>query len=116
MNNIPARAIVNTDALFCIISSTFAERLNKSPDIIHSKQYGTAGPHATTSLGAYSTFILQIGAIIISVPAVVLPNNNYTLLIGTSLLKKYGVNVCYKDNEFTILGHSIPFNYICLST
>ena len=50
VNNIPTRAIVDTGAPFCIISSAFAKRLNKSPDNIHSKQYGTAGPHATTSL------------------------------------------------------------------
>ena len=74
------------------------------------------GPYATTSMGAYSALLLQIGAIIISVPAVVLPNNNYTLLIGTSLLKNYGVNVCHKNNEFTILGHSVPLHYNCLST
>ena len=116
MNNIPTRAIVDTGAPFCIISSAFAKCLNKSPDIIHSKQYGTAGPHATTSLGAYSALLLQIGAIIISVPAVVLQNNNYTLLIGTSLLKNYGVDVCHKNNRFTILGHSVPLHYNFLST
>ena len=89
LNNIPTRATSDTGAPFCIISSAFAKRFDKSPDTIHSKQYGKAGPHATTSLGAYSAFLLQIGAIIISVPAVVLPNNNCTLLIGTSLPKNF---------------------------
>ena len=73
-------------------------------------------PHTTTSLRAYSTLLLQIGALILSVPAVVLPNNNYTLLIGTSLLKNYGVNICHKNNEFTILGHSVPLKLNHLST
>lgn len=111
VNSIPTRAIVDSGAPFCVISSAFAKTLKKQPDIAHKQQYGTAGANPTTSIGAYSALILQFGAIIVSTPAVVLPNNNYSMLIGTSFLKNYKVNICLKENELTIMNHSIPLHF-----
>ena len=82
-----------------------------SPDIDHKKQYGTAGPQSTTSLSAYSALPLRFGPIVVSAPAVVLPNQNYDLLIGTAFMKQFGVKTCHKEDELTILNYTLPIYY-----
>ena len=87
-----------------IISTKLVKRKGVPPDIEHKKEYGTAGPHNTTLQGAYLALPLRFGSIAVTAPAVVLPNQNYDFLIGTSFLKTYGVQTCHVNNTLSILG------------
>ena len=51
VNIVPVQAIVDTGAPFNIISTKFPSCLVLPPDLIHSKQYDTAGEHGTTLQG-----------------------------------------------------------------
>ena len=53
VNNQSVRAIVDLGAPINIIYTKLVKRLGVPPDIEHKKEYGTAGPHNTTSQGAY---------------------------------------------------------------
>ena len=105
--------MVDLGAPMNIISTKLVKRLGVPPDIKHKKEYGTAGPHNTTSQGAYSALPLRFGSIAVTAPAVVLPNQNYDFLIGTSFLKTYGVQTCHANNTLSILGQQLPLSYSC---
>ena len=100
MNEVPARAIVDTSAPFNIVTTKFLSCLELPPDLIHLKQYGTGGEHGTTSQGAYSAIPLQFGKIVVSFPAVVLPNQTYKMIIVTLFLREYGVQICHSSLQF----------------
>ncbi|KAJ9071606.1 hypothetical protein DSO57_1035296 [Entomophthora muscae] len=86
-----------------------------APDIDHKKQYGTSGLDCTTTQGGYSTLLLCFGSLVISAPAIVLPNENYNILIGTSLMRQYGVKTDLENDVLKILGQATPLYYNCLS-
>ena len=108
---IKVRAIIDSGAPINIVSTKLVKRLGIAPDIAHHKEYGTAGPHSTMSEGAYSALPLQIGSLAVTAPAVVLPNANYDILIGTSFMRHFGVRADYRENTLEILGQSIPMYY-----
>ena len=91
LNEVPVQAIEDTSSSSNSVSAKFLSRLKLPSDLIHSKQYGTAGEHGTLSQGAYSAIPLQFGKIVVSYPAVVLPNQTYKMIIGTLFLKEYRV-------------------------
>ena len=64
--------------------SKLMKSINLVPDVDYNQTYGTAGPNVTQELGAYSALLLKIGRFVIQKPAIVLPNNSYDMLIGTS--------------------------------
>lgn len=111
VHELRVRAIVDTGAPFCIVSTKFTNRLRLPPNLVHHKQYGTAGEHTTTSCGAYSALPFQFGSIVVSSPAVVLPNQSYKMIISTSFLKEYGVKICHSSHTFNICGQSLPLVY-----
>ena len=113
VNNQSVRAIVDLGAPMNIISTKLVKRLGVPPDIEHKKEYGTAGPHNTTSQGAYLVLPLRFGSIAVTAPAVVLPNQNYDFLIGTLFLKTYGVQTCHANNTLSILGQQLLLSYSC---
>ncbi|KAJ9064878.1 DNA damage-inducible protein 1 [Entomophthora muscae] len=86
-----------------------------APYIDHKKQYGTAGLDCTTIQGAYSALPLRFGLLEVSAPAIVLPNENYDILIGTSFMQQYGVKTDLKNDVLEILGQAIPLYYNCLN-
>ena len=51
------------------------------------KHIALLGINVTQALGAYSALLLKIGRFIVQTPAIVLPNNSYDMLIGTSFLR-----------------------------
>ena len=106
VNGKRVHVIVDSGAPTNIISTRLVKRLGIPPDVKHCKEYGTAGPHSTKSQGAYSALPLCFGSIAVTAPAIVLPNQNYEFLLGTSFLKKYGVKICHSTDVFTILGQS----------
>ena len=65
VNEVPVWAILDTGAPFNIVSTKFLSCLKLPPDLIHSKQYGTAEDHGTTSQGAYSLITFQFGNIVL---------------------------------------------------
>ncbi|KAJ9051730.1 DNA damage-inducible protein 1 [Entomophthora muscae] len=83
VNKIKVRAIIDTGAPINIVSTHLVKRLGLAPDIDHWKQYGTAGLTVTTAQGTYSTLPLRFGSLAVLAPAIVLPNDNYDILIGT---------------------------------
>ena len=52
VNKIQVKAIFDSGAPFNIVSTKLVKRLGIAPDIDHKQEYGTAGSHTTTSLGA----------------------------------------------------------------
>ncbi|KAJ9057098.1 hypothetical protein DSO57_1025841 [Entomophthora muscae] len=86
VNKLKVQAIINTGAPINILSSKLVWCMGLAPDIDHKKQYGTAGLGCTTAQGAYSALPLRFGLLAVSAPAIVLPNENYNILIGTSFM------------------------------
>ncbi|KAJ9073738.1 hypothetical protein DSO57_1012959 [Entomophthora muscae] len=83
VNKLKVQAIINTGAPINIVSSKLVQQMGLAPDINHKKQYGTAGLDCTTAQGGYSTLPLRFGYLAVSAPAIVQPNENYNILIGT---------------------------------
>ncbi|KAJ9064798.1 DNA damage-inducible protein 1 [Entomophthora muscae] len=111
VNKLKVRAIINTGAPINIVSSKLVRPMGLAPDIGHKKQYGTAGLGCTTAQGAYSVIPLCFGLLAVSAPAIVLPNENYNILIGTSFMQQYGVKTDLKNDIIEILGQAIPLYY-----
>ncbi|KAJ9064072.1 DNA damage-inducible protein 1 [Entomophthora muscae] len=108
VNKIKVQAIIDTGAPINIVSMCLIKRLGLAPDIDHRKQYDTAGLTVTTAQGAYSTLPLCFGSLALLAPAIVLPNNNYDILIGTLFMKQYRVRTDLATDTFEILGQTIP--------
>ncbi|KAJ9061031.1 hypothetical protein DSO57_1024696 [Entomophthora muscae] len=93
VNKVKVRAIIDSRAPISIVSTCLVQKIGLAPYIVHSRVYGTVGLHTTTSEGAYSAIQMQFGSIAVSLPAVILPSQNYNVLIGTAFMHKYGVNI-----------------------
>ncbi|KAJ9048870.1 DNA damage-inducible protein 1 [Entomophthora muscae] len=113
VNKLKMQAIIDTGAPINIVSSKLVQQMGLAPDIDHKKQYGTAGLGCTTAQGAYSVLPLRFGLLAVSAPAIVLPNKNYNILIGTSFTQQYGVKTDLKNDVLKILGQAIPLYYNC---
>ncbi|KAJ9068287.1 DNA damage-inducible protein 1 [Entomophthora muscae] len=111
VNKLKVRAIINTRAPINIVSSKLLQQMGLAPDIDHKKSYGTAGLDCTIAQGAYSRLPLQFGSLVVSAPAIVLPNENYDILIGTLFMQQYGVKTDLENNILKILGQAIPLYY-----
>lgn len=111
VNKVHVRAILDSGAPSNIISSKFVKRLKLAPDLDYQQEFGTAGPNTTRAKGAYSSLPLKFGRLIVTAPAIVLDNNSYDILIGTSFMHKYGTIMDHAAGIFKILGHSIPMYY-----
>ncbi|KAJ9071630.1 DNA damage-inducible protein 1 [Entomophthora muscae] len=111
VNKLKVQAIIDTGAPINIVSSKLVRQMGLAPDIDHKKSYGTAGLDCTISQGAYSALPLCFGSLAVSVPAIVLPNENYDILIGTLFMQQYGVKTDLKNNVLKILGQG---NYAVL--
>ncbi|KAJ9087280.1 DNA damage-inducible protein 1 [Entomophthora muscae] len=111
LNKIKVQAIIDTGGPINIISTCLVKSLGLAPDIDHWKQYGTAGLTVTTAQGAYSTLPLRFGSLAVLAPAIVLPNDNYDILIGTLFMRQYGVRTDLAADTFEILGQTIPLYY-----
>ncbi|KAJ9055085.1 hypothetical protein DSO57_1007840 [Entomophthora muscae] len=86
VNKLKVQAIINTGPPVNIVSSKLVQQMELAPDIDHKKSYGTDGLDCTTAQGAYSALPLRFGSLAVSAPAIVLPNENYNILIGTSFM------------------------------
>ncbi|KAJ9089530.1 DNA damage-inducible protein 1 [Entomophthora muscae] len=113
VNKLKVRAIINTGAPINIVSSKLVRRMGLTPDIGHKKQYGTAGLGCTTAQGEYSALPLRFGLLAVSAPAIMLPNENYNILIGTSFMQQYGVKTDLENDVLEILEQAIPLYYNC---
>ncbi|KAJ9049488.1 DNA damage-inducible protein 1 [Entomophthora muscae] len=111
MNKLKLQAIIDTGAPINIVSSKLVRQIGLAPDIDHKKQYGTAGLDCTTIQGAYSALPLHFGSLAVSAPALVLPNENYNILIRTLFMQQYGVKTDLKNDVLKILGQTIPLYY-----
>ncbi|KAJ9071780.1 DNA damage-inducible protein 1 [Entomophthora muscae] len=111
VNKIKVQAIIDTGAPINIVSTCLVKRLGLAPDIDHWKQYGTAGLTVTTTQGEYSALTLHFGSLAVLAPAIVLSNDNYDILIGTSFMRQYGVRTDLAADTFEILGQTIPLYY-----
>ena len=74
----------------------------------YTEQYGTMGLVATKAVGAYSAIPMRFGKIFITAPAIVLPNNNYNMLIKTQFLQEFNNIINFKDNYLSLLLYQIP--------
>ncbi|KAJ9082848.1 DNA damage-inducible protein 1 [Entomophthora muscae] len=111
VNKIKVQAIIDMGAPINIVSTCLIKRLGLAPEIDHQKQYGTAGLTVTTAQGEYSALPLRFGSLAVLAPAIVLPNDNYDILIGTLFMKQYGVRTDLAADTFEILGQTIPLYY-----
>ncbi|KAJ9067103.1 DNA damage-inducible protein 1 [Entomophthora muscae] len=108
VNKIKVQAIIDTGAPINIVSTHLVKHLGLAPDIDHWKQYGTAWLMVTTAQGAYSALPLRFGSLAVLAPSIILPNNNYDILIGTLFMRQYGVRTDLAADTFEILGQTIP--------
>ncbi|KAJ9085427.1 DNA damage-inducible protein 1 [Entomophthora muscae] len=111
MNKLKVQAIIDTGAPINIVSSKLVRQMGLAPDIDHKKSYGTAGLDCTITQGAYSALPLRFGSLVVSAPAIVLPNENYDILIGTLFMQQYGVKTDLENNVLEILGQVILLYY-----
>ncbi|KAJ9062166.1 DNA damage-inducible protein 1 [Entomophthora muscae] len=111
VNNLKVWAIIHTGAPINIVSSKLVWQMGLAPDIDHRKQYGTAGLDCTTTQGVYSTLPLRFGSLVVSAPAILLPNKNYGILIGTLFTQQYRVKTDLENDVIKILGQSVPLYY-----
>ncbi|KAJ9052494.1 hypothetical protein DSO57_1033567 [Entomophthora muscae] len=111
VNKIKVRAIIDMGAPINIVFTRLVKFLVLAPDIDHRKQYGTAGLTVTTAQGAYSALPLCFGSLVVLASAIVLPNDNYDILIGTLFMRQYGVRTDLAADTFEILGQNIPLYY-----
>ncbi|KAJ9060601.1 hypothetical protein DSO57_1029040 [Entomophthora muscae] len=100
-----------TGALINIIFTHLVKHLGLAPNIDHWKQYGTAGLTVTTEQGVYIALPLHFGSLAVLAPAIVLPNNNYDILIGTLFMRQYRVRTDLAADTFEILGQTILLYY-----
>ncbi|KAJ9074605.1 DNA damage-inducible protein 1 [Entomophthora muscae] len=87
VNKLKVQAIIDTGAPINIVSSNIVQQMGLAPDIDHKKQYSTAELDCTTAQGVYSALPLRFGSLAVSAPAIVLPNKNYDLLIGSLFMQ-----------------------------
>ncbi|KAJ9085342.1 DNA damage-inducible protein 1 [Entomophthora muscae] len=111
VNKLKVKAIIDTGAPINIVSSKLVRQMGLTLDIDHKKQYGTAGLDCITTQGAYSTLPLRFGSLAVSAPDIVLPNENYNILIGTLFMQHYGVKTDLENNVLEILEQTIPLYY-----
>ncbi|KAJ9070325.1 hypothetical protein DSO57_1009169 [Entomophthora muscae] len=80
-----------------------------NPDIDHRKQYCTTGLYYSTRGVQHTCLTLWLlGGLS---PAIVLPNKNYDILIGTLFMQQYGAKTDLKNDVLEILGQAIPLYY-----
>ncbi|KAJ9062522.1 hypothetical protein DSO57_1009868 [Entomophthora muscae] len=113
LNKIKVRAIIDMDAPINIVFTCLVKCLGLAPDIDHRKQYDTARLTVTTAQGAYSALPLHFGTLALLAPAIVLPIDNYDILIGTSFMRQYGIRTDLTAYTFEILGQTISLYYCC---
>ncbi|KAJ9064850.1 hypothetical protein DSO57_1025956 [Entomophthora muscae] len=104
-------AILDTDSPGNIISSRLVKKLKMASDLAYHEEFGTAGPQTTRAKGAFYSLPLFFGKLMVTAPAIVLGNNSYSILIGTSFMVQYGTMTNHGDHTFGTLGHSIPMFY-----
>ncbi|KAJ9088000.1 DNA damage-inducible protein 1, partial [Entomophthora muscae] len=88
VNKLKVQAIIDTGAPINIVSSNMVQ----------------LGLDCTTAQGAYSALPLRFGSLAVSAPAIVLPNENYDILIGTLFMQQYGVKTDLENDVLKILG------------
>lgn len=111
VNHTRVTAILDTGAPENIVSSKLMKAMKLCPDVNYDKTFGTAGPNATQALGAYSALSLCFGRLVVQSPAIVLKNDNYDLLIGTSFLRKWKCKLDLDTNIFHFGSEKIPIFY-----
>ncbi|KAJ9064391.1 DNA damage-inducible protein 1 [Entomophthora muscae] len=111
VNKLKVQAIIDIGAPINIVSSKLVQKMGLAPDIDHKKSYGTAGLNCTTAQGVYSALPLRFGSLAVSAPAIVLPNENYNILIRALFMQQYGVKTDLKNNVLEILGQAILLYY-----
>ena len=95
-------AILDTGAPENILSTKLMNSIKLAPDVDYKKSFGTAGPNVTRAVGAYSALTLRFGKTILQSPAIVLKNNNYDILIGTSFMRQWNCKIDLGKNLFFI--------------
>ncbi|KAJ9077033.1 hypothetical protein DSO57_1020552 [Entomophthora muscae] len=116
VNKLNVQAIIDTGPPINIVSSKLVQKTGLAPDIYHNKKYITAGLDCTTSQGAYSALSLHFASLAVSVPAIVLPNESYNILVETLFMHQYRVKTDLENDILKILGQAIPLYYNCSST
>ncbi|KAJ9084122.1 hypothetical protein DSO57_1027594 [Entomophthora muscae] len=111
VNKLKVQAIIDTGAPINIVSSKLVRQMGLAPDIDHKKQYGTAGLDCTAAQGVYSALPLRFGSLAVSALAIVLPNENYNILIGTLFMRQHLVKTDLKNDVLKILGQAILLYY-----
>ncbi|KAJ9066339.1 hypothetical protein DSO57_1010550 [Entomophthora muscae] len=112
VNKLNVQAIIDTWAPINIVSSKLVQQMGLAPDIYH-KKYSTAGLDCNTAQGAYSALPLHFVSLAVSAQAIVLPNENYNILIRTLFMHQYRVKTDLENDILKILGQAIPLYYNC---
>ncbi|KAJ9074071.1 hypothetical protein DSO57_1009940 [Entomophthora muscae] len=113
VNKIKVHGIIDMGVPIKIVSMCLVKCLGLAPDIDHWKQYNNTGLTVTTAQGMYSVLHLRFGSLAVLAPAIVLPNDNYDILIGTLFMRQYRVRTDLTADTFEILGQTILLYYCC---
>jgi len=90
-----------------VVSSKLVKKLKLAHNLNYHQLYGIAGLSMTRAIGAYSALPMQFGKLLLAVPAVVLENESYNLLVGTQFLREYNEIIDLKDGYLSILGYEV---------
>ena len=102
-------AILDTGAPENIVSTKSMLPIKLAPDVDYKKSFGTAGSNVTWADGAYSALTLRFGKTILQSPAIVLNNNNYDILIGTSFMGQWNCKIDLGKIFFLLMGKKFLF-------
>ncbi|KAJ9074753.1 hypothetical protein DSO57_1003407 [Entomophthora muscae] len=86
IQKVKIKAVLDTGSPVNVVSSKLVKKLKLAPDLNYHQLYGTAGLIMTCAIGAYYALPMQFGQLLLAVPAVVLENKSYDLLVGTQFL------------------------------
>ncbi|KAJ9080132.1 DNA damage-inducible protein 1 [Entomophthora muscae] len=102
------KAVLNTGLPVNIVSSKLMKKLKLAPNLNYHQSSGTASLSMTYTIGVYSALPMCFGKLLLAVPAVVLENESYDLLVGTQFLGEYNGIINIKDVYLSILGYEVP--------
>ncbi|KAJ9063881.1 hypothetical protein DSO57_1036305 [Entomophthora muscae] len=105
------RAILDSGAPGNIVSTRLAKKLKLALDLDYKEKFSTTCLDKIKALGAYSSLLLWLCKLVVTAPDIVLCNNSYNILIGTSFMATYKTIINHKDSTFSILGHLVPMFY-----
>ncbi|KAJ9071815.1 hypothetical protein DSO57_1033320 [Entomophthora muscae] len=108
IQKVKIKAILDMGSPVNVVSLKLVKKLKLAPSLNYHQLYITSGLSMTCAIGAYSSLPMQFGKLLLAVPAIVLENESYDLLVGTQCLSEYNGIINLKAGHLSILGYEVP--------